>query len=231
MESRRSRLARFTRSSSEPVRTHHGPQPPLVAPAAACDQDPRQYASDPPEAVEHHVLRLSRQRLPAIDFSQFPAQESLHIPLRITFLEPGGQLADIYPRRGQVQPGQGLEDGKARRHGEFVLDHLAGKAMSLEDVDGGVVHQGAAVDRGDHAVVPIEFADERDHGLGDLLPPGPIGKVAFHLLVDHLFCFPLCGATERQSGMAFDVSAAHPHRQGWCDGLAPGYDRSPDGHG
>ena len=165
---------------------YHGPQPPLIAPAAARDQDPRQYASDPAKAVEHHVLRFVQQLLPAIDFSQLLAHKSVHIPVRVTFVEPGSQLADIYPRRGQVQPGQSLEDRKARKHAEFVLDHLASKAMGLEDVDRGVVHQGAAVDRGDHAVIPVEFADERDHGLGDLFPLGPIGKVAFHLLVDHL---------------------------------------------
>ena len=188
MESRRSRLARFTRVALRARAHHHGPQPPLIAPAAARDQDPRQDASDPAKAVEHHVLRPVQQRLPAaIDLSQFPAHKSVHIPVRFTFVEPSSQLADIYPRRGQIQPGQGPENRKARKHAEFVLDHLASKAMGLEDVNRGVVHQGAAVDRGDHAVIPVEFADERDHGLGDFLPLGPIGKVAFHLLVDHLF--------------------------------------------
>ena len=69
------------------------------------------------------------------------------------------------------EPGQGLEDGEGVGDGEDLAVDLAGEAVDLEDLAGGLVDQAAAVDGGDDAVVTEQPSDQRDQGFGGGFPP------------------------------------------------------------
>ena len=164
----------------------HGPQPPLVAAAAAVDQDARQHAADPAEAVEDHVARLRPQELLAgVEAPQLRPQEGLEILARRLVLVAQRELADVDAGGGRLQLSEGREHLRAQFDRQLAVEEVAREPVRLEDVDRRAAHQGAAEDRHHHPVLAVELADDRDHALGDRFPLNPFPEVRLGLLVPH----------------------------------------------
>jgi threonine dehydrogenase-like Zn-dependent dehydrogenase len=78
-------------------------------------------------------------------------------------------------RTGTVQPAERAAarvlDRQRLGDGQDLAVDVAGEAVELQDLAGGLVDQAAAVDGGDHPVFTEQPSDQRDQGFGDGLPP------------------------------------------------------------
>src|SRR5699024_7317530 len=152
-------------------------QPQSVPGAGGLHADAGEQAADTPEPAEADV---SAGR-PAVagaadDVTELAAQEVLErgvaTDLEATTVQPG----DVDGGGAQVEAGERLEHREGVADVELDVD-AAGEAVRLEDVGRGLAQEGAAVDRGDHTVLPIQAPHEGDHGLGLGLALGPLGQV------------------------------------------------------
>ena len=109
-ESRRSRLARLTRSFSRTLADHDGAQPQAVAAAGLLDQDAGQQPADAAEAVEDDVgAGAVVAAALADDLGQFLAEELFQggaIALCLVLL---GQPGDVDRCGAELQLGQGVQ--------------------------------------------------------------------------------------------------------------------------
>ena len=81
------------------------------------------------------------------------------------------ELGDVDGGRAERQPVQGLDDRQGLGDGQDLAVDVAGEAVELQDLAGGLVDQAAAVDGGDHSVVTEQPSDQRDQRFGGGFPP------------------------------------------------------------
>ena len=152
-------------------------QPQAVAATGVLDEQPGEEPADPAEPVEDDVGALLRVlAAPADDVGQLGAQEVLEgdvAGLEVTAVE----TSDVDRGRTEVEGRERLEHGEGVVEGELDVDATS-EAVRLEDVGRGLPEERSAVDRGDHAVLPVEAPHEGDHRLGLGLAAGPLGEVA-----------------------------------------------------
>ena len=84
------------------------------------------------------------------------------------------QFGDVDGGRAERQPVQGFDDRQRLGDGQYLPVDVAGEAVDLQDLPGGLVDQAAAVDGGDHSVFTEQPPDQRDQGFGEGLPRGPV---------------------------------------------------------
>jgi hypothetical protein len=166
---------------------HDGAQPQHIAAAGLLDQDAGQQPADAAEAVEHHVLGL-RQRL--AHGADVVADHLLEIiPRRASgglLLVPDGELADIDMGRTQIHAGQCLDHREGVEFRQFVLLDLAHETVRLHQIGDRPVDHVAAVHVEGDVVLPIQPADQRNHGLGQRLARFPVLEEVLRLRSFHL---------------------------------------------
>src|SRR5699024_1826639 len=130
-------------------------QPQSVPGAGVLDEDAREQAADPAETVEDDGGAGLRAVAGAGDGgTEAAAQDVLErggaTALEATTVQPG----DVEGGGAQIEAGERLEHREGVADVELDVD-AAGEAVCLEDVGRGLAQEGAAVDRGDHTVLPV----------------------------------------------------------------------------
>src|SRR5690606_17354467 len=104
----------------------------------------------------------------------------------------------VHRGRAQLELAHGLEDGEGVMDRELGIigQTVAGKAVSLEDIDHGAIDQSAAVNRGHHIVVAIELTNQRNHRFRERFTIDPFTETLVGLL-SHGQYLPHVGAEKR----------------------------------
>ena len=128
-ESRRSRLARLTRSLSEPLADHDGAQAQAVAAAGLLDQEAGEQPADAAEAVEHDVGAGAVVGAALADnLGEFGAEELLQAARRRPRPVLLGEAGDVDRRGAEVELGQGLQERGGLLEAQLLLARSGGRS-------------------------------------------------------------------------------------------------------
>jgi hypothetical protein len=158
-----------------------------VAAAGLARQDAGHQPPDAAEPVEHDVLGLRAHRgLAGGDRGEILARELREVAPVALVAVVGEEVADVDPRRRQVDGIDGREDRKRVLHGDRLALHPGGEGVVLDDLHGILVDQRVPVAGDDHAALAIEPSDDGQHCLRAALEFPPLLEILVDLVIVHL---------------------------------------------
>ena len=121
---------------------HCCPQAQLLAAAGFFYQQAGQQTADPAKAVQDDILRLIQQGVASgVGRCQFTPEVVSDAGGCLLVLKSHRKFTHIDPGRGQIKLADRLDNWQGFKCRKFFINNQTGKAMGLEDVDGGAVYQ------------------------------------------------------------------------------------------